>query len=97
MSANIRFVAAMTTYAALALLAAFTLDGGLIRNAVWILMAGLAAKTYIAYRAGGGERGWRDDNGKPSKRLDPIHPGEILLEDFLKPLAISINQLARDS
>ena len=47
-----RLVAAMTTYAIMALLAAFTLDGGLIRNAVWILMAGLAAKTYIAYRAG---------------------------------------------
>jgi len=28
--------------------------------------------------------------------LDPIHPGEILLEDFLKPMGISINQLARD-
>lgn len=33
---------------------------------------------------------------KPDKLLDPIHPGEILLEDFMKPLAISINQLARD-
>lgn len=33
---------------------------------------------------------------KPSKRLDPIHPGEILLEEFMKPLRISINQLARD-
>jgi addiction module HigA family antidote len=33
---------------------------------------------------------------KPSKQLDPIHPGEILLEDFMKPLHISINQLARD-
>ena len=33
---------------------------------------------------------------KPSKRLDPIHPGEILLEDFVKPLMISITQLARD-
>jgi antitoxin HigA-1 len=33
---------------------------------------------------------------KPSKLLDPIHPGEILLEDFMKPLKISINQLARD-
>jgi len=31
-----------------------------------------------------------------SKRLDPIHPGEILLEDFMKPLGLSINQLARD-
>jgi hypothetical protein len=51
MSANVRLAAAMSTFAALALLAAFTLDG-LFRNAVWILMAGLAAKTYIAYRAG---------------------------------------------
>jgi len=49
---NKRFVAAMSTYAVLALLATFTLDGGLIRNAVWILMAGLAAKTYVAHRAG---------------------------------------------
>jgi antitoxin HigA-1 len=30
-----------------------------------------------------------------SSYLDPIHPGEILLEDFLKPMAISINKLAR--
>lgn len=30
------------------------------------------------------------------KLLDPIHPGEILIEDFMKPLGISINRLARD-
>ena len=30
------------------------------------------------------------------KQLDPIHPGEILMEDFMKPLNLSINQLARD-
>jgi addiction module HigA family antidote len=30
------------------------------------------------------------------KLLDPIKPGEILLEDFMKPLNISINQLSRD-
>ena len=30
------------------------------------------------------------------KLLDPITPGEILREDFMEPLAISINQLARD-
>lgn len=30
------------------------------------------------------------------KLLDPIKPGEILQEDFLEPLGISINQLARD-
>lgn len=47
-----RFVAAMSTYTALAILAAFTLDGGIMRNFVWILLAALAAKTYIAYRAG---------------------------------------------
>jgi hypothetical protein len=47
-----RFIAAMSTYAVLAILAGFTLDGGLLRNAIWILMAGLAIKTYIAHRAG---------------------------------------------
>ena len=28
--------------------------------------------------------------------LEPIHPGEILREDFLEPLDISINRLSRD-
>jgi antitoxin HigA-1 len=28
------------------------------------------------------------------KRLPPIHPGEILLEEFLKPLDMSMNRLA---
>ena len=31
-----------------------------------------------------------------AKTLTPIHPGEILSEEFLKPMAISINRLARD-
>lgn len=30
------------------------------------------------------------------KLLKPIHPGEILLEEFMKPMGISINRLARD-
>jgi len=30
------------------------------------------------------------------KVLPPIHPGEILLEEFMKPLGISQNRLARD-
>lgn len=30
------------------------------------------------------------------KNLDPIHPGEILQEEFMKPAGISINRLARD-
>jgi addiction module HigA family antidote len=28
------------------------------------------------------------------KKLEPIHPGEILLEEFLKPLGLSQNRLA---
>ena len=50
-SMNRRLVWAMLAYAVLAALAAVTLDGGL-RYGVWILMAGLAAKTWIAYKAG---------------------------------------------
>ena len=30
------------------------------------------------------------------EKLQNIHPGEILLEEFLKPLKISQNELARD-
>jgi addiction module HigA family antidote len=31
-----------------------------------------------------------------SKKLAPIHPGEILREDFMKPLNLSMNRLALD-
>lgn len=31
-----------------------------------------------------------------SKQLEEIHPGEILLEEFLKPMGISARQLAAD-
>ena len=27
-------------------------------------------------------------------RLDPVHPGEVLLEEFLKPMGLSQNRLA---
>lgn len=30
------------------------------------------------------------------KKLLPVHPGEILLEEYLKPLGISQNKLGRD-
>ena len=30
------------------------------------------------------------------KKLDPIHPGEVLLEEFLKPLGMSQSRLALD-
>ena len=29
------------------------------------------------------------------KKLNPVHPGEILFEEFLKPLGLSQNALAR--
>lgn len=31
-----------------------------------------------------------------TKQLDPITPGEILYEEFMQPLGISMNALARD-
>ena len=33
---------------------------------------------------------------KNEKLLPPIHPGEILREDFLQPLQLSMNKLAMD-
>ena len=33
---------------------------------------------------------------RKGRRLPPVHPGEILKEDLLKPLGISINRLGRD-
>ena len=34
--------------------------------------------------------------GKPTTLLPPVHPGEILREDFMKPLGLTINRLALD-
>ena len=33
---------------------------------------------------------------RKGRRLPPVHPGEILKEDLLKPFGISINRLGRD-
>lgn len=30
------------------------------------------------------------------KKLEPVHPGEVLLEEFLKPLGLSQNRIAND-
>ena len=32
-----------------------------------------------------------------TRKIQPIHPGKILLEDFLKPMGISQYRLARDT
>lgn len=31
-----------------------------------------------------------------TKTIDPIHPGEVLMEEFLKPMGLSQNQMAND-
>ena len=31
-----------------------------------------------------------------AKKLRPMHPGEILLEEFMKPLGLSMNRMAMD-
>ena len=30
------------------------------------------------------------------KKMEPVHPGEILFEEFLKPMNLSQNKLAKD-
>ncbi len=30
-----------------------------------------------------------------NRKLSPVHPGEVLLEEFIKPMHLSQNQLAR--
>ena len=37
-----------------------------------------------------------EDKMMTSQKLPPVHPGEILLEEYLKPLGISQNKLGRD-
>jgi addiction module HigA family antidote len=32
----------------------------------------------------------------PKKKLAPVHPGEILLEEFMQPLGLSQTRLCRD-
>lgn len=34
---------------------------------------------------------------RANKKLSPIHPGEILLEEFLNPLGVSQYRLAKDT
>ena len=34
--------------------------------------------------------------GKKAKKIPPIHPGETIREDILKPLGLSVNRLAMD-
>jgi antitoxin HigA-1 len=40
--------------------------------------------------------GFIEDKTMTSQKLPPVHPGEILLEEYLRPLGISQNKLGRD-
>ena len=33
---------------------------------------------------------------RKKKKLKPVHPGEILREEFMKPLGLSMNRMAHD-
>jgi plasmid maintenance system antidote protein VapI len=33
---------------------------------------------------------------KKNRQMPPVHPGEILREDLMKPLGLSVNGLARE-
>jgi len=35
-------------------------------------------------------------NDQTEERLPPVHPGEVLLEDFMKPLGLSQYRVAQD-
>ena len=37
-----------------------------------------------------------DTMSKRPKLLEPIHPGEVLMEEFMRPMGVSINRLARE-
>ena len=41
-------------------------------------------------------KSWTTTEGKkmPDRKLAPVHPGEVLLEEFLKPMNLSQNRLA---
>lgn len=58
-------------------------------------------KLLLMHRARGTQEEWmttkhtREEPCEPDL-LDPIHPGEILLEEFMRPMSLSQNRLARD-
>jgi len=37
-----------------------------------------------------------DDKGQDMDKLPPVHPGEVLLEEFIKPLGLSQYRVAKD-
>jgi addiction module HigA family antidote len=38
----------------------------------------------------------KEEMKRKERQLPPVHPGEILREDLMKPLGISINRLGRE-
>src|SRR3990170_1783123 len=48
----------------------------------------------VLAKAENGEKKFLQDNNM--QKLPPIHPGEVLLEDFMKPLGLSKYRVAKD-
>jgi antitoxin HigA-1 len=49
---------------------------------------------FMANRASKGTRCFQATRGVPKNGMRPVHPGEILREDYLKPRDMSANALA---
>lgn len=49
---------------------------------------------FMANRANKGTRRFQATRGVPKSGMRPVHPGEVLREDYLKPLDMSANALA---
>jgi antitoxin HigA-1 len=49
---------------------------------------------FMANSANNGTRGFQATGSVLKNRMRPVHPGEVLREDYLKPLDMSANALA---
>jgi addiction module HigA family antidote len=57
----------------------------------------MRSRSSIITKQGQGTKAEQEETTMTKKRrLPPVHPGEILKEDLLGPLGLSINGLARD-
>lgn len=67
-------------------------------STVFVLMSNGASALYVNKGMPMMLRSWIiiDEAKAGMARLPNIHPGEILLEEFLKPMGISQNKIARD-
>lgn len=53
-------------------------------------------RSVTGHQAVGGHGGPRQEGVRTARKLPPVHPGEVLQEEFLKPLGISQYRLAKE-